>query len=288
MEATARRLVRTGDAELEVFLGGSGGPSICTTHHYLAHQDLARSARTAPFLDALAGAGRLVSVNPRGVGGSSPAATPDVLSMRRLVDDLEAARLALGGEPWVFAGATIGAMVGLHYALRYPRTLRGLIVSGGAPSWRFVEEPGSIYHPSHPRRRELDEAAALLHDPEASAADRRRWSELVVALSTHKEELLPAFLAGAGEDTVRPRLQAFGEEIRGRSYDVSDRLGEIAVPTLILCGRLDPQVPIRQSELLHDGIPHSELVAFEKSGHFPYAEEPEKFSATVRRFVRDL
>lgn len=201
------------------------------------------NARAARKNDALAGAGRLVSVNPRGVGGSSTVATPDDLSTRRLVDDLEAVRLALGGEPWVFAGATTGAMVGLQYTLRHPRALTGLIVSGGAPSWRFVEEPSSIYYPSHPRRAALDEAAALLHDPAASGADRRRWSELVIRLSTHKREFLPAFLATGGESTVRPRLRAFGEEIRERSYDVADRLGEIAVPTLILCGRHDPKSP---------------------------------------------
>lgn len=66
------------------------------------------------------------------------------------------------------------------------------------------------------------------------------------------------------------------------------RYGQLAVPALILCGRHDPQVPIRQSELLRAGIPCAELVAFEESGHFPYAEKSEKFRATVRRFVRDL
>jgi len=85
---------------------------------------------------------------------------------------------------------------------------------------------------------------------------------------------------------VRPRLRAFGEAIQRHAYDLTDHLGEIAVPTLILCGRHDPRVPIRQSEVLRDGIPRAELVAFEESGHFPYAEEPEKFRAAVQEFVR--
>ncbi|GEM_PF-3876082 len=125
------RFVEIGAVRIEVFLSSSGGPLVCTAHQYLAHSDLARSARTAPFLDALSSAGRLVSVNPRGVGRSSIATSPDDLSMNRLVDDLEAVRLELGGEPWIFAGATIAGMVGLQYALRHPRALTGLIVSGG-------------------------------------------------------------------------------------------------------------------------------------------------------------
>lgn len=38
--------------------------------------------------------------------------------MGRLGDDLKGVRQAPGGEPWVFAGTTTGAMVGPQYAVR--------------------------------------------------------------------------------------------------------------------------------------------------------------------------
>jgi proline iminopeptidase len=274
-----------GGAALEVFKTEAGRPLICSTHQYIAYQDLVRSNRTAPLLAALAEVGRLVFVDPRGVGNSSPATDAEHLTMERLVDDLEQVRLRLGGERWVFVGATIGGMIGLQYALRYPHALAGLIVSGAAPSWRFVEDPSCIYHPHHPQRAAFAAAAAARQKEGASPEERRRWRDLVIELSVHRTENLRRFLSDPADEAVMARLQAFQEEIGSHTYDVSDRLREIVTPTLVLHGRHDPQVPVSQGLLLHQGIRSSEYVVFEESGHFPYAEETERFRAVVRRFV---
>jgi proline iminopeptidase len=69
-------------------------------------------------------------------------------------------------------------------------------------------------------------------------------------------------------------------------WDRTDRLGEIDVPTLILCGRHDEVVPAC-SEAMHAGIPGSQLVIFEESSHLAHFEEPERFFTTVRRFLAD-
>jgi pimeloyl-ACP methyl ester carboxylesterase len=58
-----------------------------------------------------------------------------------------------------------------------------------------------------------------------------------------------------------------------------------AVPTLILCGRHDPQYPPACSEELAAGINGAELVWFESSGHYPYIDEPEAFFAAVGQFL---
>lgn len=70
-----------------------------------------------------------------------------------------------------------------------------------------------------------------------------------------------------------------------KTYNVVPRLGEIQAPTLILVGRDDFTCPPSQAERMHKGIPKSELVVFEMSGHFPYAEEPDAFFSTVRRWI---
>ena len=51
-------------------------------------------------------------------------------------------------------------------------------------------------------------------------------------------------------------------------------------------GRYDWICPPSQAHILHEGLPNSELVIFEESGHLPYVEEPELFFDTVRRLVR--
>lgn len=70
-----------------------------------------------------------------------------------------------------------------------------------------------------------------------------------------------------------------------QAYDVVARLPEIGVPTLIIVGRDDFICPPAQAERLHAGIPHSELLTFERSGHFPFLEEPAAFFDAVRGWL---
>jgi pimeloyl-ACP methyl ester carboxylesterase len=70
-----------------------------------------------------------------------------------------------------------------------------------------------------------------------------------------------------------------------RKLDYSPRLGKIEAPALILCGRYDPQYPPACSQELAAGIPRSQLVFFEHSGHYPFLEEPQVFWQAVRGFL---
>jgi proline iminopeptidase len=63
-------------------------------------------------------------------------------------------------------------------------------------------------------------------------------------------------------------------------------LGEIRAPTLVLVGREDIIGPPSHAKIMHEGIPDSELVVFEQSGHFVYVEEAEAFFETVRGWLR--
>jgi proline iminopeptidase len=69
------------------------------------------------------------------------------------------------------------------------------------------------------------------------------------------------------------------------TYDVTARLGEIAVPTLITVGRVDWITPVAASEQLAAGLPNAQLAIFEKSGHSPQIEERDAWLATVREFL---
>jgi hypothetical protein len=64
-----------------------------------------------------------------------------------------------------------------------------------------------------------------------------------------------------------------------------NRLGEIALPTLVLCGRFDVQFAPACSEELAAGIPNARMVLFRASNHFPFVEEPEAFWCDVRDFL---
>jgi proline iminopeptidase len=53
----------------------------------------------------------------------------------------------------------------------------------------------------------------------------------------------------------------------------------------VLAGREDFVAPPSQAERIRRGVPAGELVVLERSGHHPYAEEPDAFAATVRGWL---
>jgi proline-specific peptidase len=81
---------------------------------------------------------------------------------------------------------------------------------------------------------------------------------------------------GANEFTINGNL---------RHWDRTGRLGEIAVPTLVTCGRWDEATPAC-AETLARGIPGASLHVFEKSAHMTFLEQPEEFVGVVRDFLR--
>jgi len=73
------------------------------------------------------------------------------------------------------------------------------------------------------------------------------------------------------------------------SFNSLGWLHEIAVPTLIIGGREDWIMPPAQgAERLHAALPGSTLAIFEKSGHFPFVEEQEKFNMIVSEWIGSL
>ena len=69
-----------------------------------------------------------------------------------------------------------------------------------------------------------------------------------------------------------------------KTWDITARLGEIRVPTLVLSGRYDEATPAINATV-HHGIPGSESVIFERSAHMCHLEEPEAFLRTVDDFL---
>lgn len=69
------------------------------------------------------------------------------------------------------------------------------------------------------------------------------------------------------------------------TFDVLDRLCEIRVPTLVVCGRIDPLIPLSQCELLGQ-IPNAE-VAVRVVGHDVGPGQEVWLRSRVERFLAE-
>jgi 3-oxoadipate enol-lactonase len=70
-----------------------------------------------------------------------------------------------------------------------------------------------------------------------------------------------------------------------QQHDTTSRLGQIAVPTLVLAGEQDILIPVSLSRQLHEHIPGSRW-ATTRGGHACLWEHPAEFNQTFLEFVK--
>jgi 3-oxoadipate enol-lactonase len=68
--------------------------------------------------------------------------------------------------------------------------------------------------------------------------------------------------------------------------NLTERLGEILLPTLIIVGEEDPGTPVPASQEIHRRIKGSELVILKSAAHLSNIEQKEAFNAAVLDFLR--
>jgi 2-hydroxy-6-oxonona-2,4-dienedioate hydrolase len=62
-------------------------------------------------------------------------------------------------------------------------------------------------------------------------------------------------------------------------------LPNIQAPTLVVFGRQDGVVPVKQGYLAAEHIPNAQLVVLDQCGHYPMYEQPEAFLNSLRQFL---
>ncbi len=279
-EAVVRKRVQVDGAELDVLIGGreSGAGTVCTMHPFesmdAALPQLADSTQA-----------RVICVNPRGVGGSSPPGQAGESTLECMADDLEAVRRALGLGPWVFWGMSGGSMIAQVFLGRHPDALQALILDSAGPCFSMtLDDPDCVMSPSFPRWGVGLAAAGLTGDPHAglNTADTI-WEEVPSVGWVLRRVSGPVLLVASREPSgqmrrVMPGLLAF---------DARPWLTAVRVPTLVLAGTADQVAPIAQLRALHQAIPGSTFTAIEGAGHVPIAEKPTEVAKAVRGFLTE-
>lgn len=112
-----QQIINTKRGTFELFIKGNGEP-LCITHHYSQFNETGDY-----FADVFTSTHRVFLVNLRDAGNSVKSQTENELSMIETIHDLEAITEALQLPIWHFAGHSTGGMLGLLYAITYPKCL---------------------------------------------------------------------------------------------------------------------------------------------------------------------
>lgn len=275
------RVSPSADLYAEVLPGD--GPPVAVMHGGLG----LNHAYLRPWLDDLTSAGTLVYYDHRGHGRSPAPDDWDAVTHRSLADDADGLRERLGYERWTVFGHSYGGFLALEYALAYPDHTAALVLCCTAP----VFDPGEAAFARAARLATPEQLATL-----ASAFSSPFPSD--EAMAAAYPSVLPVYFADpstsgpivdALTDGLTYSAAGFNRAFFGclPDYDLRDRLGDINAPVLVLSGRHDWLfTPEHDGEALASRLPQAEHVVFERSGHNPFAEEPERFAAVVTKWLR--
>jgi proline iminopeptidase len=276
------RLLSVGDTRLYVVERGSGYPLI------VLHGGPGLDHRMfGDYLDPLTDTVRLVLVDQR-AQGRSERPPQQTWTLEQMAADVDALARSLELERYGVLGHSYGAFVALQNAVDFPGAAERTIVSSGLPSARFLGELDATlaaFEPVELRERvtsswerekhvqRQEEVTTLLHD------------QLPFHFCNPRDAVIADYERRTTGAAYSPEvLRHFANEHYG-GIEVEDRLSEIPQPVLVLAGRHDRTCPVAAAEAIAAGIPSSELVVFEHSGHMTFVEENERYLRVVREFL---
>ncbi len=198
--------------------------------------------------------------------------------------DVDGLRQWAGVEEVVVAGGSYGGFIALEYAVRYPDHVSAILLRDTSADGSNLEL--AFENARNQDRVEIDWDHFNRYwggHVRSDAELKSLWAELIPLYDMEYDEEKSTAAVEAGIYRHEAHNACFVENFP--TYDLKPDLPNIQVPTLVTVGRGDWVTPVSASETIARLIPDAQLEIFEKSGHSPQSEEPEKFQRVLREFL---
>jgi pimeloyl-ACP methyl ester carboxylesterase len=218
---------------------------------------------------------RLTAYDNRGMGRTALPDTP--FSVATMADDAAAVLAATGVPAAHVLGFSGGSVIAQELALRHPELVRSLVLVG---TWARADVYG---------RAMMDHWRWL---PDAAPGEREFFEAFFLWIYTRRAHE-NGMVAQIIEDTLAFPHKASAEAIQRaltayREVDTLDRLGDIAVPALVLTGEVDLACPPELGRRAAEAIPGATFEVMAGEAHQPFQEVPDTFNARVEAFWREV
>ncbi len=258
------RQVSIGDATLAVEERGLGQP-LLLVHGFPLDHSMWRGQ-----IEGLSQRFRVIAPDLRGFGKSD--VTPGTVLMEQLADDLAKLLDALGvRDPIAFCGLSMGGYVGWQFVARHRDRLDRLILCD-------TRAVGDSRETAEGREKT---AQKVLAEGAQVVADA------MLPKLFHRDGEEPDYIEQTRQVMLATKVEGIAAALRGmaKRADVTDRLGGIDVPTLVICGEHDAISPAKEMRAFAEGIPGARYVEIAGAGHMVPLEKPAEVNRVIERFL---
>jgi proline iminopeptidase len=248
-----------------------------------------------PFFSQLANHRRVIYYDAFGVGKSGRAKAKNEYRFARDLDDLEALRRGLQLPSVTLIGHSYGSIVAQAYALKNPGVVKQLILIGAFHSGAMWQQNDD--NSNREIRNQYPEVWEKLIALRAQGvrsndiAHQDAYFGIGLGLfyfyDAAKAALLPdepgnpdVYYSIAGDDA---EFKIGGDIAK---LDFRPELRKLKMPILILAGRYDRVSMPKDVAEYRKLTPGARVVMLERSGHFPYLEEPIETLDALREFLQ--
>jgi 2-succinyl-6-hydroxy-2,4-cyclohexadiene-1-carboxylate synthase len=218
-----------------------------------------------PVVAALAESYKALAPDLRGHGSSSDS-TP--VTLEAVIGDVTG---LARGRPFTLVGYSMGGRIALHIALAHPDQVQRLILIGASPG---IADPVQ-----RQARREADERLADDIERSTIAQFASRWAQMPVLAGQP-----PAVAAATHADRLRSTPAGLARALRGLGTGVLapvwDRLGELAMPVVLVAGERDEKFRGLALEMA-GAIAGAEVVVIPAAGHPVHLESPDQVARSI-------
>jgi pimeloyl-ACP methyl ester carboxylesterase len=188
-------------------------------------------------------------------------------SVEECVDWLRKYMKGRGYKDVVLAGHSLGGAITLMYALRYPQELKGIIIISSGARLRV-----------HPRY--------LAPCEEAIKGNLQEWYQVLEGMyrltpDDYKREVIEK------QKAIGPGVM-LNDFLCCDKFDIMNKVHEIKLPALIICGELDIMTPVKYANYLGARIANSKVVIVPQASHLVLAEKPQAVNKAIAEFINGI
>ncbi|MEM0897411.1 MAG: alpha/beta hydrolase [Verrucomicrobiota bacterium] len=219
---------------------------------------------------------RCIMPDNRGVGASSK--PPGEYTSEMMADDHAGLLDALGIEKAHVVGVSMGSIIAQQIALRHPDKVRSAVLM--CPWARCDRYAKSVFEHMKVCKARLNTVEFM------------EWIQLLIFTKPFwdNDEAYEGMVTGradaALDETPQPLHGLEGQAAACVNHDVSDRLGSISAPSLVIGGKDDIFTPLWMAEEVAGGIPGCEKHFYDNAGHAFHWECMDDFNPRIREWLK--